>query len=97
MLLSSAYIQDQLQNNNPEWSIISGNLYREFMFINFTDAFAFMTAIALEAEKADHHPDWQNVYNKVVIKLSTHSAGGITEKDLALAEVISEKYRYFTS
>ena len=58
---------------------------RRFVFADFSAAFAFMTRVALEAEKADHHPEWSNVWNKVDILLSTHSAGGVTEKDIALA------------
>ena len=58
---------------------------RSFKFADFSAAFAFMTRVALEAEKADHHPDWANVWNKVDILLSTHDAGGVTQKDIALA------------
>ncbi|MFL6844984.1 MAG: 4a-hydroxytetrahydrobiopterin dehydratase [Allosphingosinicella sp.] len=58
---------------------------REFAFADFSAAFAFMTRVALAAEKADHHPDWSNVWNKVDVALSTHSEGGVTEKDIALA------------
>ena len=58
---------------------------RSFRFRDFGEAFAFMTRVALEAEKADHHPDWRNVWNRVDITLSTHSAGGVTAKDIALA------------
>ena len=65
------------------------NLSRSFTFKTFTEAFGFMAQVALLAEKADHHPDWSNSYNKVEITLSTHDAGGITQKDLDLAEKIS--------
>jgi 4a-hydroxytetrahydrobiopterin dehydratase len=65
---------------------------REFVFPDFNRAFAFMTQVALAAEKADHHPEWSNVYNKVRVTLSTHSAGGVTEKDLDLARFIDEAY-----
>ena len=61
---------------------------RDFRFGTFAEAFGFMARVALLAEKADHHPDWSNSYNKVAITLSTHSAGGITEKDVALAAAI---------
>ena len=61
---------------------------KSFRFADFGEAFAFMTRVALEAEKADHHPDWSNVWNRVDILLSTHSAGGVTQKDVALAERI---------
>lgn len=57
----------------------------EYRFKTFSEAFGFMTRVAMLAEKADHHPEWSNVYNKVSVTLTTHSAGGLTEKDLALA------------
>jgi len=66
-------------------------LEKTFTFENFIEAFAFMTKVALLAEKANHHPEWTNVYNKVVIKLSTHDAGNIvTDKDRKLAEAIDK-------
>ena len=61
---------------------------KRFTFADFGEAFAFMTRIALEAEKADHHPEWSNVWNRVDILLSTHSDGGVTAKDVALATKI---------
>ena len=61
---------------------------KSFRFSDFGEAFAFMTRVALEAEKADHHPEWSNVWNRVDILLSTHSAGGLTAKDVALARRI---------
>ena len=61
---------------------------RSFRFKDFSAAFAFMTRVALAAEKADHHPEWLNVWNKVEVLLSTHSDGGVTEKDIALARTI---------
>jgi 4a-hydroxytetrahydrobiopterin dehydratase len=71
------------------WEEKNNTLYRKFEFKNFSEAFAFMTRVALEAEKMDHHPDWSNVYNRVEINLSTHSAGDIvTEKDRKLAKKI---------
>jgi 4a-hydroxytetrahydrobiopterin dehydratase len=71
------------------WEEKNNTLYRKFQFKNFSEAFAFMTRVALEAEKMDHHPDWSNVYNTVEIRLSTHSAGDIvTEKDRKLAQKI---------
>jgi 4a-hydroxytetrahydrobiopterin dehydratase len=72
------------------WSLVSGKLHREFRFADFNAAFGFMTRVALEAEKADHHPDWSNVWNRVVVDLVTHDAGGITERDVALARRIGE-------
>ncbi len=72
------------------WSVAGGKLHREFRFADFGSAFAFMTRVALEAEKRDHHPDWSNVWNRVVVDLVTHDSGGITEKDVALAQRIGE-------
>lgn len=63
-------------------------LTRDCKFKDFSEAFGFMTRVALLAQAADHHPEWSNVYNKVSIRLSTHSAGGVTQKDVALAEAI---------
>ena len=63
---------------------------RQFRFKNFSEAFAFMTRVALAAEAMGHHPDWSNVYDKVSIALSTHDAGGVTKKDVELAERISK-------
>ncbi|HET9091581.1 MAG TPA: 4a-hydroxytetrahydrobiopterin dehydratase [Acidimicrobiales bacterium] len=68
-------------------------LEREARFADFVEAFSFMAAVALEAEKRNHHPDWSNVYNRVHIQLTTHDAGGITEKDLGLAEAIERAIR----
>jgi 4a-hydroxytetrahydrobiopterin dehydratase len=60
-------------------------LYREFRFADFVEAFGFMASVALEAEKADHHPEWFNVYNKVQVWLTTHDADGVSERDVRLA------------
>lgn len=71
------------------WQQVDNNLYRKFEFKNFSEAFGFMTRVAIEAEKMDHHPTWTNVYNKVEIWLSTHSQGNkVTEKDINLAAKI---------
>ena len=73
------------------WKEKNNTLYKKFMFKNFSEAFAFMTKVAIEAEKADHHPLWTNVYNKVEIWLNTHDAGDIvTVKDRALAKAIDK-------
>ena len=61
---------------------------RSFRFADFSEAFAFMTRVALAAERADHHPDWSNVWNRVEIALTTHDAGGLTDRDLDLAATI---------
>ena len=74
----------------PGWSVVNGNLHRVFEFKDFSQAFAFMTRVALAAEKMDHHPDWSNVWNKVTVDLSTHSAGGLTKNDFDLAEKMQQ-------
>jgi 4a-hydroxytetrahydrobiopterin dehydratase len=73
------------------WIEKDNRLTREFEFKDFSEAFAFMTRVAILAEKQDHHPDWSNVYNRVTINLSTHDAGDIvTENDHKLAELIND-------
>jgi 4a-hydroxytetrahydrobiopterin dehydratase len=74
----------------PGWTRVGEGLERSFRFADFTRAFAWMTRVALLAEKADHHPEWSNVYNKVEVRLTTHDAGGITAKDIALATAMGE-------
>jgi 4a-hydroxytetrahydrobiopterin dehydratase len=71
------------------WTEKDNALQASFAFIDFAEAFAFMTEVAFHAERLNHHPDWSNVWNKVHFKLNTHDAGGIvTEKDRQLAQVI---------
>lgn len=73
------------------WKEENNKLYQKFEFKNFSEAFAFMTRVALAAEKMDHHPEWKNVYNTVEVWLSTHDAGDIvTEKDKKLAALIDK-------
>jgi 4a-hydroxytetrahydrobiopterin dehydratase len=67
------------------WSLREGKLHRDYKFDDFVSAFGFMASCALVAEAANHHPDWSNVWNRVHVDLHTHDAGGITEKDFALA------------
>jgi 4a-hydroxytetrahydrobiopterin dehydratase len=76
----------------PQWREVAGRdaISRRFKFADFSAAFAFMTRVALLAEKLDHHPEWTNVYGTVDITLSTHDAGGVTDKDVALAKAIEE-------
>jgi 4a-hydroxytetrahydrobiopterin dehydratase len=73
----------------PGWELVEGKLHRTFRFPSFVEAFGFMTSVALVAESKNHHPDWSNVYDRVVIDLVTHDAGGITAKDFELAEAAS--------
>ena len=72
----------------PGWSLRDGKLRREFTFPDFVRAFAFMSGAALRAEAMGHHPEWFNVWNRVEVTLSTHDAGGLTERDLKLAEAM---------
>ena len=72
----------------PQWRLDEGKLHRELKFGDFSTAFAFMTRIALVAERMNHHPEWFNVYGTVRVWLTTHDAGGITSKDIALAREI---------
>lgn len=71
-----------------DWNLADGKLRRELRFSDFNEAFGFMTRVALLAEQRDHHPEWSNVYNRVVIDLQTHDAGGISQKDFELAAAI---------
>jgi len=81
----------------PQWQYdkARGAITREFRFADFAQAFAFMTQIALAAEKRDHHPEWSNVYNRVRITLTTHDAGGLTQRDIDLAGVADQAYARF--
>jgi 4a-hydroxytetrahydrobiopterin dehydratase len=87
--LSDTDIEQRLRELDG-WSLADGKLAREFKFEDFVGAFGFMTRAAMHAEKMDHHPEWSNVYNKVRVELVTHSAGGITELDFALAKKLGE-------
>ena len=81
---------DYFIGKNPSWIIDNKAINKEFKFDNFIDAFGFMTKVALLSEKMDHHPNWQNTYNKVKIELTTHDKGGITINDIKLAESIDK-------
>ncbi|EGV19502.1 4a-hydroxytetrahydrobiopterin dehydratase [Thiocapsa marina] len=70
------------------WSLVDGKLHKAFRFRDFVEAFGFMSRVALVAESMDHHPEWSNVYDRVVVDLSTHDAGGITTLDFILANRI---------
>ena len=75
---------------NQSWTIRNAKLYKSFIFNDFVRAFAFMTKVAAIAEKANHHPDWSNIYNKVEVYLTTHEVEGISERDFKLAVLIEE-------
>ena len=74
----------------PGWSIENGKLHREWRFADFNAAFGFMTRVALEAERLNHHPEWSNVWNRVIVDLVTHDAGGLTKNDLKLARTMQK-------
>jgi 4a-hydroxytetrahydrobiopterin dehydratase len=76
----------------PAWTLHADGLAisREFRFGNFSEAWAFMSRVALLAEKHDHHPEWSNVYNRVAITLTTHDAGGLSERDSRMARAIDK-------
>lgn len=79
------------QRDIPEgWTREGGEIARRFTFADFSQAWGFMSRVALLAEAADHHPDWRNVWNRVDIRLTTHDAGGLTDKDTALARAIDD-------
>ncbi|XP_040033733.1 pterin-4-alpha-carbinolamine dehydratase isoform X2 [Gasterosteus aculeatus] len=77
---------------NAQWVEVVGRdaIYKEFIFKDFNQAFGFMSRVALQAEKMDHHPEWFNVYNKVQITLSTHDCGGLSQRDITLATFIDQ-------
>ena len=76
----------------PEWTLRADGLAieRQFQFKNFSEAWGFMNRVALIAEKHDHHPEWSNVYNRVAITLTTHDAGGLSERDARMARAIDK-------
>ena len=85
-----AYLKQQ-----TSWSLLDGKLCKHYTFTNFETAFSYMTKVALLAEEHDHHPEWFNVYSKLEVALVTHDAGGITEKDFALARDMDEILRAY--
>ena len=93
--LSITEVKKFLSANLKSWSFDGTFISRNFKFSNFVNAFAFMTSVALQAEKAEHHPDWSNVYNTVNIKLNTHDAKGITKLDFDLAAAIDKLFKFY--
>ncbi|XP_054605870.1 pterin-4-alpha-carbinolamine dehydratase isoform X1 [Nothobranchius furzeri] len=77
---------------NAQWVEVVGRdaIYKEFIFKDFNQAFGFMSRVALQAEKMDHHPEWFNIYNKVQITLSTHDCGGLSQRDITMASFIDQ-------
>lgn len=92
--LSDAARQEALASlPDWRWDPARAGIARRFLFADFNAAFGFMTRVALEAERADHHPEWSNVWNRVDVLLTTHSAGGLTPKDIDLARRMDELAR----
>ena len=83
-------IKKLLKKRSMNWNYKKGFLVKSFQFESFRAAFSFMTAVAFEAEKMNHHPSWTNVYNHVEIKLKTHDAGGVTGLDFELASICDQ-------
>jgi 4a-hydroxytetrahydrobiopterin dehydratase len=88
--LSTTQIDYALKTSLSRWQLEGDFIRRDFEFKDFVAAWGFMNRVALLAEKADHHPNWENVYNRVTIRLSTHDADGLTDKDLQLAANIDK-------
>ena len=88
--LIDKYQIDDFLKKNSSWILDNKTIKKEFIFKNFVDAFGFISKVALLSEKMDHHPNWQNTYNKVKIELTTHDKGGITINDINLAESIDK-------
>ena len=86
--LSDEQIQAEL-NDLDGLSVVNGKLHKEFEFSDFNEAFGFMARASMHIEKMNHHPEWFNVYNKLVIDLMTHDASGITENDINLAKILN--------
>ncbi|HET7147290.1 MAG TPA: 4a-hydroxytetrahydrobiopterin dehydratase [Candidatus Nitrosopolaris sp.] len=89
--LSEAEIKNELGKLDG-WKVVSGKLSRNLQFENFVQAFGFMTKVALEAEKMNHHPEWCNVFNRLDINLVTHDLNGISSYDIKLAHIINQLY-----
>jgi len=87
--LSQAEIEERLRGLEG-WRLKSGKLHREFAFADFNEAFGFMSRVALAADQMDHHPEWFNVWSRVVVNLTTHDAGGVSPKDFELAAIMDE-------
>jgi len=85
----SAEIIDEELKNLKGWTVVNNKMHKEFEFMDFNQAFGFMTRAAMHIEKMNHHPEWFNVYNKIVVDLTTHDAGGITENDINLAKILN--------
>lgn len=91
--MRSHYTEEEVQPRLvflPGWEFQNGGIEKGYEFKDFISAFSFMTRVAMEAEKMNHHPEWSNVYGKVDIRLTTHDRGGVTDSDFKLAEIIDK-------
>ena len=88
MRLSIESINQELKNLKG-WEILNNKIHKEFVFEDFNQAFGFMARAAMHIEKINHHPEWFNVYNKIIIDLTTHDAGGVTQNDIDLARILN--------
>jgi 4a-hydroxytetrahydrobiopterin dehydratase len=86
-ILSDAEVTERL-GAHPTWEVVEATLHRELAFRDFAQAFGFMAQVALAAEKLDHHPDWSNSWNKVVIDITNHASGGLTARCFELAAAV---------
>ena len=91
LILSNHQLENQLKELE-DWNIKNKKLFKAFKFLDFAQAFEFMSLVAILAEAMDHHPEWSNIYNEVEINLVTHSEGGITQLDIDLAKKIDSQY-----
>ena len=88
--LLSLQEREDLRNTLPHWELSDDRLRRQWQFKDFSEAFAFMTRVAMLAETKQHHPNWSNVYNRVTIELTTHDLGGLSHLDAELARSIDD-------
>jgi 4a-hydroxytetrahydrobiopterin dehydratase len=91
LLLQRSHFKERAVNTPDGWTLEDGGkaLTRTFKFEDFSEAFGFLTRVALHAEKVDHHPEFTSVWNRVDFRLTSHDTGGVTDRDIALAEVIN--------
>ena len=80
---------NSIQQELPQWKVQGIRIKREWQFSNFIEAFGFITKVAMLSETMNHHPEWSNIYSKVIIELTTHDLGGLTDRDIQLAKAIN--------
>ena len=92
--LNDQQISKEMQKLDNKWEFNKNKITREIKFNDFVEAFSFMTSVAIIAEKQNHHPDWQNSYNVVIVSLTSHDIGGLSKKDFELAAAIDKLKRF---